>query len=484
MSFLNSVVLPKDTSGLEPVKTPAIKSGFLASVQLPNDQVRANTVAQIATDANAAKIEAEKQGGILGTLKQAASEFVKPFTEAFSKDKAFSNILVDTTGKVPALEAGWQNLSSTIADAGERVANAGFTIADEHKSLLDKGVSVGEAGMGIINSVFTPITASLAAMSKVPLVGYVADTINGLFNFIGSGGSTLASNVVNNLPVSQEVKDKISPLAQEVGGLAALIIAGKATTIEFSKFTEKTKALTDVIKTEVVPENIVPVEKAPAGGIAPQVKGGFLENVQAPETVSMAPKEVKPSAPVSAETVPAGEVVQKPSKIGESIEQKAIEQKLTEGFEGTAGYDVITIKDQANRAAELVTGNIEQAKAIVRGEAPLPEGLRGTSLITAMEEHIRKTGDTKAAYELANSPLVSETSYAAQELRLAAERIPDSFTAKVQEIKRARQANIEKKGGMQKQTKQVVEEIGTEIKKVSSKRPSWEEFINEVKCNF
>ena len=80
--------------------------------------------------------------------------------------------------------------------------------------------------------------------------------------------------------------------------------------------------------------------------------------------------------------------------------------------------------------------NIEKSRAIIRGEIELPKGLKGTSAIIAMEEYLKKNPNAEMAYELANSPLVSETSAAAQELRIAAEREPDSFTAKIQELKR------------------------------------------------
>ena len=78
-----------------------------------------------------------------------------------------------------------------------------------------------------------------------------------------------------------------------------------------------------------------------------------------------------------------------PSKIATSIEQKAIEQKLTQGFDGIAGYDKITIKDQAEKAAKVME-NPDEALNIIRGDKPLPDGLRGTALITAAEEYIRK----------------------------------------------------------------------------------------------
>lgn len=175
------------------------------------------------------------------------------------------------------------------------------------------------------------------------------------------------------------------------------------------------------------------------------------------------------------------QVGQTPSKIAKSIERKSIEQGLTDNFDGLAGYDKITIKDQAERAAKVME-TPEEAMAIIRGEKPLPEGLRGTALITAVEEQIKKTGDAHLAYELANSPLVSGTSAAAQEMRLAAEREPDSLAIKMHEIKQAKLDGIRKRLG-----KNVDQAIADNIKKARSyvKKPDrydWNNFLDSIQC--
>lgn len=175
------------------------------------------------------------------------------------------------------------------------------------------------------------------------------------------------------------------------------------------------------------------------------------------------------------------EVLTKPSKIGKSIEAKAVEEKLTSGFGKTAGYEPITLKEQATKATDLVNKSFEDARAIVRGEKPLPSDLKGTALITAMEEHIKKNPDADLAYELANSPLVSGTSQAAQELRLAAERQPDSATARLAEIKAAREAKVKNIEGIKKST---IDRLKTETKKINLKKDDlvWDKFLKEIQC--
>jgi hypothetical protein len=201
------------------------------------------------------------------------------------------------------------------------------------------------------------------------------------------------------------------------------------------------------------------------------------------ETPKATPKpvEIKEMPKTKAVELKEQPKVTTPSKIGKSIEVKAVEAKLTKGFKDVAGYEKMNIADQAKRATDVVKNNLEVARAIVRGEKPLPEGLHGTSLITAMEEYIKAHPSTDLAYELANSRLISETSVAAQELRLAAERTPDSATAKIIEIKKAREAKVKAL-----ETRRTVERKS--IKKETAKlnlpkeELSFNKFLDKITC--
>lgn len=171
------------------------------------------------------------------------------------------------------------------------------------------------------------------------------------------------------------------------------------------------------------------------------------------------------------------------SKIGISIERKAIEQGLTKKYENLAEYDKITIADQGERAAKAMQ-DIETARKIIRGEEPLPSGLRGTALITAAEEYVRKTGDGEVFYELANSPLVSKTSYSAQELRLAAERTPDSIELMARQLRQIREESVKRATGKTvnevKQTE--IRKIKAEIQKNNPDVMQWNKFLDSIQC--
>jgi hypothetical protein len=129
----------------------------------------------------------------------------------------------------------------------------------------------------------------------------------------------------------------------------------------------------------------------------------------------------------------------KTSGVATSIEQKAVEKNLTEGLGELAEYTPITIKEQAKQAIDLIKNDFTRARSVVLGESPLPHGLRGASLLTAMEDHAIRTGNVSLLQDLARSPLTAETSVHAQELRLLAERNPESPLAAIQKISRVRE---------------------------------------------
>lgn len=446
--------------------------------------------------------------------KAIAEPFVAGFQNTPVTPKTASPVMSTVHAFSDAIKQGAANLNTQVG-----------TIVDNHSTALQKGVAVGETVVGTINSVFGALLSPLQGLATVPGVGSVVDGVNKVFGAIGEGAGGNAVNILNTLPLSQATKDTLLPLVHDTASLVAQFAIGKLGHDVVTKIADNAKAITTTISDDAavkIPvqsdttatdhpaepvETVKPTEEPAQDGskpapIAPEVPETpptpSFKPLQAPETAPEAPGAPKtpvspedPAAPKQPLQAPKQADTAKPlqtapgqSKIGKSIEVKAVDAKLTEGFKGTAGYDPITIKDQAERATKLVSDNIDQARAVVRGDAPLPEGLKGTALIIAMEEHIKANPDGELAHELANSPLVSATSGAAQELRLAAERIPDSITAKFREVKAAREAAVEKRGGMKKQVEAAKSDIKKEIKRTVSKPQTWDDFIRQVQCQY
>lgn len=85
----------------------------------------------------------------------------------------------------------------------------------------------------------------------------------------------------------------------------------------------------------------------------------------------------------------------KPSGVAKSIEAKAIEQGLAnKGFDQLAEFEGTSFKEQAKKVSDLMS-DIDNVRAIVRGEKELPEGVRSAAVLSAMEDYAKEIGSMK-----------------------------------------------------------------------------------------
>ena len=177
----------------------------------------------------------------------------------------------------------------------------------------------------------------------------------------------------------------------------------------------------------------------------------------------------------------------KVSKVAKSIKAKAEEKGIVDAFKDLAEFTPVVIKEQTAKIQKIIDEDIEKAKRMAIGEQPLEEGIKGALLVKMVEDYAMDNKDGGLILALANSPLVAETSVAGQTLRLIAERIPDSATAKIKEVEKERK-EVAKKKLKGKTVKQVKAEIKQDLKgkleKDSKKisKFSWQALINEVTC--
>jgi hypothetical protein len=140
----------------------------------------------------------------------------------------------------------------------------------------------------------------------------------------------------------------------------------------------------------------------------------------------------------------------------------------------------MSMADQAGRAIDFIERSPSQAMRVIRGEEA-PRGILPEALYTALEIKAIKNGDVAMLKELANSNVPTA---AGQALKALDSADPNSPVAIIRGVQRNREAKIETKTGKTKPqaTRDVVSEIQKEVKKNSSKRPTWEEFIREITC--
>ena len=121
------------------------------------------------------------------------------------------------------------------------------------------------------------------------------------------------------------------------------------------------------------------------------------------------------------------------------------------------------------------------------GEEAPPANLLANMVFVAVESRAIRTGDVATLQRLASeSQLSIKATAMGQEIRALGEREQLSPVKIMEDIKVAREVAYEKKTGKSaaKATQEEVADMKQHIRKNASKRPSWEEFINEIKCGY
>ncbi len=92
---------------------------------------------------------------------------------------------------------------------------------------LKRATAMGSAAVGAANVAFLPVTAQMEAAKKIPILKYPAEGASYLFGKAGEVGSIVLGKGVDILPISQESKDTIKPLAEELGAFVAQLVGVK-----------------------------------------------------------------------------------------------------------------------------------------------------------------------------------------------------------------------------------------------------------------
>lgn len=159
---------------------------------------------------------------------------------------------------------------------------------------------------------------------------------------------------------------------------------------------------------------------------------------------------------------------------------KRIAKDLKANYNDLATIDKVNLKDQADKAATLLQ-NRELLNKVISGEAPLPDGLRATSIVTALRPEFKT--NPELLLKVANSPLGHESSLAGQEMRLARENAAHDPVFDTRKIQDARAAAFEAKN---KTT--AAKAVSTEFKAIrAAKVPvtpkTWNDFVESIKCH-
>jgi len=141
------------------------------------------------------------------------------------------------------------------------------------------------------------------------------------------------------------------------------------------------------------------------------------------------------------------------------------------------------VKSQSKLVADLIAKDIGKVRDIVTGKEPLPGGMSGSMFIKGVEDYVEISGDLDLLRSMATSPLVSETSIHASEMRLLRERDKSSVLAKIQDLANERAKIFKRRNRkltQEKAIKQEVKKIKESTKKVS--KYDWNTFIKSIEC--
>lgn len=433
-----------------------------------------------------------------------------------------------------SLQSGWDTIVSTIKDTADRLNTPLPNISQPKDVQLTNAIGVGRGAMGLLNTAFLGITAPLKSAESIPGVGYVATAVNNVFSALGTGGSDIASNAIDALPVSDATKEKIRPLAQEIGALTAQIIAGKLGGDAVGTVKEKSKAMLDTLHSELSGAKAVldtgPVKTIPVQGESPTQSVPFANKYETPSTIQMGTKTetlpvaarspvdttkapagytyepIKPTeAPVSPEmpitapiTAKVGEVApasETPTVGGKTVTKVASDINTTlvkQGFdalpiEEQSKYTAQSYKEQAQHIASEMDTNIENVKAMATGDKHVPAKINGQILFNTVEAYATKVGDGELLTRLASSPLGKKLSEAGQTLGgHGFNDNPNSPVDAIRRVQESRQASMKTKGvDIAKETMKETVSIKSEVAKaVKESLPKWETFIQSITCGY
>lgn len=446
-----------------------------------------------------------------------------------------------------AIQAGGKAVSDSLTDTQNRLANAFNTFGiggTPQGTVAQKVGAVADVGLGIVNNIFSPISGVIATFASIPGTNIIANGINKVFGAIGGGASAGAQEAVNELPISQATKDAIQKPVGELAALAAMILAGKAGETAIADMKSRVVEVTDKIKADPqvaapafpeAPKKSLTKSKAVEPTAEPYTPDSMLPTIDfgskakvkdtlptiqmdapAPRAAKgdltyepinygsteprFSPTEEKPlftsvKNPIKTEAPGVPEAMNSPIEVkgtGETkvrglaagVEAKAIENKLVSNLGDLPEYKSVSMKDQAIKAADIMTKDPGLAKAIAMGEKSAPDGVLPESVFVAVEDAAIKNGDVATLRDLASgSKLTSEATTMGQRIRTLAERDPDSPVKAIGDLVKSRREVAEKRtGNFEKAKKQVSEGVKSEIAKNKPTKETWSDFVTSLQC--
>ncbi len=221
--------------------------------------------------------------------------------------------------------------------------------------------------------------------------------------------------------------------------------------------------------------------RAEIKSLSPEVsKPTFSENVR--EEVAPKANVVEPSIKESTSAV--NEDGTKTTKLAKDINTEIVKK----GFdaltpEQQAKFDPITKETTLAKVANFMKEPDIAKEAVKTGEMPGDfKGADKQVFFNAMEEQALKNNDMQGLIDLANSPIATELSVAAQTLGASGFNKAEGAVKAIQEVLKAREEKATKKvGNLGKAKRELAKEVKDQIRKIQTKE-TWGSFVESLKC--
>lgn len=264
---------------------------------------------------------------------------------------------------------------------------------------LERATKLGQAGVGVANIGFLPVTAQMEAAKEVPILKYPAKGASWAFNELGKLGSWALGKGVDVLPISDETKTTIRPLAEEVGAFVAQLVgvkvahgvATKGLALKSLPISKETKGKISTAAQLTVGLSVTPFSTAyglASAKIAAKVADRQAKGIEiTPEESKKIIEEVKQELPKEVDAVVHGENTQAVPE--EKIPIRLYEDKAPtpKARETTVDLnppkdEITAVKSEAKQLADYVKerrGNETPArqKGIAMEFAAIERGLEG-----------------------------------------------------------------------------------------------------------
>ncbi len=472
---INSGISPVDNSGLQSV----------AQWQVSNPQIQQTNVAPIQTPKSDTSFFGKVVGGAKIVINDVKNVITAPIkTTPYSPEK----YLKDVQGFGSDIINSWTNAGNKLVEITKNTSNG------KQKSALTRAIDVGEAGLSVLNAFFTPISSVLKRTEKVQgVVGVTAGAVNKLFGSIGVVGADTLEGGVQALPfISQETKNKITPIMRELGALGAQVVAGKVGGDIYTKMAEKSKSIVDTVSKDstikqankdiqTTPPETTPVSTKPIIEVKPQSVSEWKAQGKPDNVIT---NQVTKPQDVSKQQDITLKPTESTSGLAKSIKTKAIRDKMIYAFDKRFSdlpklEKRIKTEDMA-KATEYTLNNPNEAFKVAMGEKRPPDGMLSSDILVAVTDYARATKNIDVTVKLANeSLLLNQSRYMGQEIQALSQLNP--ISSKLRKITLSRRAKVL---NYDKNIKNVTNTIKGETLKnnLSKEDLSWSKFINDITC--